>query len=75
MIHQYAQQIEGNMTTRRRLIAQLRTGEVVDTALYPIASATTLHRIDRVVIGCLWPEAVDTHPENRIGMVLVQPDM
>jgi hypothetical protein len=58
-----------------RAITWLRIGEVVDAALHPIARAITLRRIDRVVIGCMWLKVVDTHPENRIGMVLVQPDM
>lgn len=44
-------------------------------ALHPITLAGGLHRVHRVVVGGLRLEAVHTHAKNRIGMVLVQPDV
>jgi hypothetical protein len=51
----------------------LRIGEAVDAALHPIILAVALHRVDPIVISRLWFKSVDTHTENRLCMVLVQP--
>jgi hypothetical protein len=49
--------------------------EVGELALYPITLAVALRGVNRVVVGRLRLKAVHTHAKNRIGMVLVQPDV
>src|SRR5580704_2450140 len=51
----------------------LRIDEAVDAALHPIILAVAPHRVDRIVISRLWFKSVDTHTENRLRVVLVQP--
>src|SRR5260370_40457285 len=48
-------------------------GEFVDGARHSIALAIALLRADPIVIGRLWLEVVDAHPENRVSMAVVQP--
>ena len=54
--------------------ASLRCGEMLDTALRPVAFAIGFHRVNRVVIRCPRLEAVHAHAENRVRMARIQPD-
>src|SRR6266481_3021060 len=59
-----------------RLLDQLvGGGEAIYRALYPVALARQLHRINRVIVGRARIQAHHPHPENRIWMTRVQPDM
>jgi hypothetical protein len=50
-------------------------GELVDRALRAIALTIAPHRGYRVVIGRLRRQTVDAHPENRLRMAAVEPDV
>jgi hypothetical protein len=49
----------------------VRGGEMLDRALYSIAPAIALHRVDCVVVDLPWGKALDAHAKNRLGMVSV----
>src|SRR5262249_31116225 len=53
-------------------LAALRSGELLDLSLHPIALAVRLNRLDRVVVGRLRSEALHAHAECRLRMILVQ---
>ena len=64
-----------SITARRRYKGpSLRSTEVSDRALHPIALAGGLDRVNRVVILCSRLQAFYSNAEHCIGMVLVQPD-
>src|SRR5258707_4402383 len=56
-------------------IALVGCGEAVHRALYAVALARDLYRINRVVVGRSRIKAHHPHPENRIRMTRVQPDV
>ena len=49
--------------------------EVVDCTYHSVALTRRLHRIDCVVVRGFGTQSVDSHPENSVGMVLIQPDV
>jgi hypothetical protein len=48
---------------------------MLDRAVYPVAPAVAVHRIDRIVVRRPRTEALDAHAKNRIGMGLIQADV
>ena len=50
-------------------------GEVVDRTLHPIALTITPHRGHLVVIGSLRLQTIHPHPEDRLWMATVKPDV
>lgn len=51
--------------------AASRAGEVVDSAFHTITLAIALHRVDRIVIGCLRFKAVHAHAKDCLCMILI----
>src|SRR5438132_3412127 len=47
-------------------------GEMLDSALHPVALATGFHRVDRVVVGCPRLETIHAHAEIGKRMARVQ---
>jgi hypothetical protein len=58
-------------SAKPRSIAPLGCGEMLERALYSIASAIALHRVDCVVEGHPRGKALDAHAKNRLGVVSV----
>src|SRR5258708_39891185 len=56
-------------------LAERRCGEVDDRALHPIALTIGLHRAHLVVVGRLRLQIHHAHPENRLWMGSVEPDV
>src|ERR1700730_7768378 len=56
-------------------LAGRRCGELVDWALHPIALTNAVCRGHLVVIGRLRLQILHAHPENRLWMAPVEPDL
>src|SRR3984893_10078306 len=50
-------------------------GEVVDRTLHPIALPTAPHRRHLVVVGGVWFQTLQAHPEDRLRVAAVEPDL
>src|ERR1700731_3511374 len=86
----YRTYIHGNPTSRTRgekwgtrilfgapqmWLSKRSTGaEILDLALYSVAPAIGLHRVNGVVVLCLRCQPIHSHAKNRVRMVLVQAD-
>src|SRR6266850_3469594 len=56
-------------------LAGRRCGEVADRAFHPIALTIFAHRAHLVVVGGLRLQIHHAHPENRLRMGSVEPDV
>jgi hypothetical protein len=56
-------------------LAGRRCGELADRALHPIALTIRSHRAHLVVVGRLRLQTLHAHPENRLWVGAVEPDV